>query len=452
MIIVLLALLVLSPGVAVAQGSAGAAPSPAPAPAAPAPAPAAPAPAPAAATAAPSPPPTAESLVSDTQAEDIATASYYELVAWCQELGLDEAGSRKDLQGRLAQHYKVTLPPGGGQGEADRHGAVGAGIGVLHPVGCQREIRRPPGRRRHRGPRREQGLGAGDQGGQRDLQPDPPHDLRRRECLLHDHKGKETQNYTGRSFSFDLDTSEGVFYDGSTTKEVTQADTKLTYTFEGTTISRLENNTVYMQDGSFTTSKPVDPFWQIRARDVWILAPSEWAVDNAVLMVGRVPLLYIPAFFWPGDALFFNPNPGYDNRTGMYVQTTTYLIGRKTKEDNPFSFLQVSETGETAYREELRGLFLRKIPGESPPPDKGQDLKLLLDVYSRLGGFARYERGFSAVGKLPGRPGIQPQHIPRPGHRAVFVVLLRPDHPQRVRTVLELLPALRAARAVPLWA
>ena len=385
MILVLLALLVLSPGVAVAQASAGVAPSPAPAPAAPAPAPA---PAPAAATATPSPPPTAESLVSDTQAEDIATATYYELVVWCRRLGLDDAGSRKDLQNRLAQHYKVKLPLEAVKGKrvVTVQSARESQYYTLSDVnekyvvlrgGVVIEVRDE------------------DKGSVQEIKADSVTYNQTRHTISAEgsvsytiSKGKETQNYTGTRFSFDLDTSEGVFYDGSTTKEVTQSDTKLTYTFEGATISRLENNTVYMQDGSFTTSKPVDPFWQIRAHDVWILAPSEWAVDSAVLMVGRVPLLYIPAFFWPGDALFFNPNPGYDNRTGMYVQTTTYLIGRKTKEDNPFSFLQVSETGETAYREELRGLFLRKIPGESPPPDNGQDLKLLLDVYSRLGGFA----------------------------------------------------------------
>ncbi|HTP57975.1 MAG TPA: hypothetical protein VMM82_03595, partial [Spirochaetia bacterium] len=209
-------------------------------------------------------------------------------------------------------------------------------------------------------------------------------------------KGQETQAYTGKSFSFDLDNSEGVFYDGTTTKDTTQNGTKLTYTFAGTTISRLSNNTVILKDGSLTTSQPLDPYWQIRASDVWILAPGEWAIDNAVLMVGRVPLLYIPAFFWPGDELFFHPNPGYDNRLGVYVQTTTYLIGRKTTQDNPFSFLQITDTGGPAYREELRGLFLRKIPGEAPPPNKGT-LKFLLDGYSRLGIFTGLQGDFSPL-------------------------------------------------------
>ncbi|HTP58143.1 MAG TPA: hypothetical protein VMM82_04445, partial [Spirochaetia bacterium] len=53
---------------------------------------------------------TAESLEANTLGADIASASYYELVAWCDRLGLDDSGSRKDLQTRLADHYKVKLP------------------------------------------------------------------------------------------------------------------------------------------------------------------------------------------------------------------------------------------------------------------------------------------------------------------------------------------------------
>ncbi|HUI69863.1 MAG TPA: hypothetical protein VL354_05035 [Spirochaetia bacterium] len=317
---------------------------------------------------------------------DIASASYYELVSWCRRLGLDDSGSRKDLQNRLADHYKVTLPLEAIRGKRvitvksarESQYFTLADVNEKYVVlrgGVVIEIRDE------------------NHASVEEIKADSVTYNQTRHTMTAQGdvsytitKAKETQNYTGKSFSVDLDSSEGVFYDGTTTKETTQGDTKLTYTFEGKTISRLSNNTVILKDGSFTTSQPVDPFWQIRASDVWILAPSEWAVDNAWLMVGRVPLLYIPAFFWPGDDLFFHPNPGYDNRLGVYIQTTTYLVGQKKTEDNPFSFLQLAGTEGPVYKEEWRGLFLRKIPGESPPPDNGT-LKLLLDGYSRLGVF-----------------------------------------------------------------
>ena len=110
----------------------------------------------------------------------------------------------------------------------------------------------------------------------------------------------------------------------------------------------MSNDTVILQKGSFTTSAtPDDPLYQIRMSTVWLLAPGEWAVQDAVLMIGRVPILYLPGFFWPGDEFFFNPNIGLQAREGSFVQTTTYLLGRKPAQDTPFSFLQLSSASGT---------------------------------------------------------------------------------------------------------
>ena len=67
-----------------------------------------------------------------TLAQDISTASYYELVAWCDQLGLDDSGSRKDLQARLAAHFYVTLPTRP-VARASGHRPLGAEVRVLHP-------------------------------------------------------------------------------------------------------------------------------------------------------------------------------------------------------------------------------------------------------------------------------------------------------------------------------
>ena len=49
----------------------------------------------------------APSLVETTLALDIQTADYYELIAWCRQLGLAERGARKDLQNRLYAFYGI---------------------------------------------------------------------------------------------------------------------------------------------------------------------------------------------------------------------------------------------------------------------------------------------------------------------------------------------------------
>jgi hypothetical protein len=114
-------------------------------------------------------------------------------------------------------------------------------------------------------------------------------------------------------------------------------------------------------------------------------------------MIGRVPVLYLPGFFWPGQEFVFNPNVGYRSREGSFVQTTTYLVGRKPSQQAPFSFLQLTSTGAEGYDLEQHGLFLRKVPakpGEKPTTDT---LKLMLDAYSRLGVFSGFAGDFSPV-------------------------------------------------------
>ena len=37
---------------------------------------------------------------------------------------------------------------------------------------------------------------------------------------------------------------------------------------------------------------------------------------NAVVYVGKIPVLYLPAFYYPKDELLFNPAFGYDERFG----------------------------------------------------------------------------------------------------------------------------------------
>ncbi len=133
---------------------------------------------------------------------------------------------------------------------------------------------------------------------------------------------------------------------------------------------------------------PVDPHYQIKARKIWVLAPGEWAIASAVLYIGRVPVLYLPFFFRPGDEFFFHPAIGSRDREGNFLQTTTYLIGQKTRTPSALSVLAATEEQGQQYRREIRGLFLRQPEGEQVPVTENRFLKVFLDYYSRLGGFA----------------------------------------------------------------
>jgi hypothetical protein len=334
--------------------------------------------------------PTADELEGRTLASDIASASYYELVAWCRSLGLDETGGRVELQQRLATALGVQLP---GPGPAPRRtvtvrSARESQYFTISEVD-QKYVTL-----------------TGDVVVEvRDTEGGAVHEIRASRILYNQSRGVvtadggvsytltragRTESFEGASLSFDMESSEAVFYDGRSSKSSTRNGAEVTYFFTGRTISRLDNDTVVMEDGSFSSCDlPSDPHYQIRARKVWILAPGEWAIQGAVLFVGRVPVLYLPVFFWPGDRMLFNPALGYREREGTYVQTTTYLLGRKEKEqDNPLSFLKLEETGTDNYDLELHGLFLRRVTEKAARAPDSRTLKLLLDAYSRLGVFA----------------------------------------------------------------
>jgi hypothetical protein len=353
------------------------------------------------------PAPNAQDLLADTVAKDIDTASYYELVTWCDELGLDNSGSRQELQARMAKHYGVTLPKA--------------------PVPGKRSVTVKSARESEYFTQSETGekyvLLRGDVVVEvRDLSDGTLqvikaasltfNQTRRTMSAVGDvtytlTKGSQTDTFTGKSLDFDLDSSEAVFYDGTTRRIIKRATGDMPYTFAGETITRVSNDTIILHKGAFTSSDtPSDPLYQVRAGTVWLLAPGEWAVQDAVLYVGRVPLMYLPGFFWPGDDFFFNPNVGYKTREGSFLQTTTYLIGRKAKQDSPFSFLQLSGSGDAGYATEPHGLFLRKIPGSAPPKDDGHSLKLELDAYSRLGFMAGVAGDFSPIGTFRTSIGV----------------------------------------------
>ena len=84
---------------------------------------------------------------------------------------------------------------------------------------------------------------------------------------------------------------------------------------------------------------------------------------------------------------------GYKPREGYYLQTTTYLIGRKelpknTDDDGLFSFMRTTELKE----QERDGLFLRNLDQNASAPTSS--LKIVGDLYSNLGFMAGVEGKF----------------------------------------------------------
>ena len=164
---------------------------------------------------------------------------------------------------------------------------------------------------------------------------------------------------------------------------------------------RDSSGSVAFKNAALTFCDDEDPHWKVKASRIWLLPGGEFAFLNAVVYVGKFPVLYLPAFYYPKDELLFNPAFGYDERFGYYFQTTTYLIGRKPLQDSDtssdddlaagiFNFMRPS----TLKEQKREGLVLHNLD-ENFKGDASSYLKFMADYYANLG----FSTGLSGVYK-----------------------------------------------------
>ena len=332
--------------------------------------------------------PSGQVLVRATLSERIAGAGYFELLDEVRVLGLDDRGTRAELAARLRGFYGLPTPPAaaGEPSEVVQVRQAGYAEYATSPDTGADSV----------------ALRGAVEVVVRKTDPDTVHVIRADE-VIHDRTARlltargevsyevtqedeEGQSVQAASMSFDLDSSKAVFVDATTRQRRRGESGPLTFTFNADAITRLTDGSIILDNVSFSSSPdPMRPNYEVRAQRMWLLAPGEWAMQSATLRVGRVPLFYLPYFVWPGDELVFHPALGVRDREGLFLNTTLYLIGRRKRDADPFSVLSLTDPGN--YREELRGMFLRKIRGEDPRSEEHY-LKLMLDLYSRLGVFS----------------------------------------------------------------
>ncbi len=336
-----------------------------------------------------------------TLRREIVTASFYELSSLLRELDLSTRGSRGELQNRLLDHYD--LPPvAEPETQEQRRVVIEEADQVryseveVHEGETERFVRMTGGVFIR--------LSDPDQGVVHTIIADEVVYNETTEVVTASgdieyaiEREGEREVFRGEGLSFNLESYEGLFLDGVSSRPRTIDGRELEFSFEGRTLSRSEEDVVVLENGVITSSTADPPNYYIGAEQVWVLAPGEWGLENGLLYVGRVPMLVIPFFFNPADQIVFHPSVGFSAISGPYVQTTTYLFGEKEEADSPLSILSIAE--EEAENGPLvrRGLFLRSSEGAPEPsyPDNWV-LKLKTDIYANRGVFAGVD------GSLPG--------------------------------------------------
>ena len=220
-------------------------------------------------------------------------------------------------------------------------------------------------------------------------------------------KGGSSGNDTATANSLLMNTStlEGVFDGGrivQTQSDALNLPSGSTLIVFSELFGKGNENVITFKNSSLTFCDEEIPHWHIDATRTWLLPGGEFAFFNALLYVGVVPVLYFPAFYYPKDELIFNPVFGYTKREGYFVQTTTYLWGRKPLNNaSNASKSSSSSDKESASTESLKavynfikpnslkeqvreGLILHNLD-EDYQGDTSQYVKLMADWYSNLG-------------------------------------------------------------------
>ncbi|MEL3913305.1 LPS-assembly protein LptD [Treponema pedis] len=192
------------------------------------------------------------------------------------------------------------------------------------------------------------------------------------------------ESFKGEYLLFNIKKLEGVFLDGI----LEQAETKKgkdPFRIHTEVAGKNESGAIAFKDALLTTSKDDEPLWSIRASRIWLLPGNEMAFANGFLSVGIVPVLYLPFFYYPADEMLFHPVFGYKNRQGAFIQTTTYLLGRKPlpKAEDGSSFSNFMQS-DSLKKQKLEGLFFKNLD-EPADEEGGSHLKILADKYSNLG-------------------------------------------------------------------
>jgi len=340
--------------------------------------------------------------------QDIETASYYELVAWCRLLGIDESGDRTAIVQRLENFFKVKSAVG--QKEIlktiDIKSARSSEYFTLDDVKenyvlIKGHVTVVMTDKKNNAEHTIQA--------ERILYNQTTDTLSASGNVVYKRKiGDQEESFTGETFVFDTANWEGVLYYAAGERSKKMDDQDVMFHYSGQTVTRLKDDSVLLEKGVITSSPdPAHPNYRITADRIWVYSPGEWAVQNAVLYLGNIPILYLPFYYYTSEELFFNPVFGFKLREGAFWQNTIYFIGKKKREDDALSFMQLEEAGDQDVEMRLHGLFLEPVrkqqgataaagtsPAAGTPPATGQkatvikQLKAFLDVYSRLGVFA----------------------------------------------------------------
>jgi len=325
---------------------------------------------------------------------ELKTSTLSEIAVWARILGLSEGGTRDELARRIRNHFQIPEPA---QGEKTNQKIITIESAQTTDYFSIDVINEDYARLRG-----DVNISLKDG--------DSIHKIKAHEILFNRTRNilsatgnviyekvdsSTTETFRGESITVNLDNWSSIFLDGNSTMK----DGDTSYRFSGKIITRTDQDVTILSNAKITSGESEETFWSITATRLWLLPGSDFAIANAVLKVGEIPVLYIPFFYFPTDQLIFHPVIGYRSREGGFVQTTTYILGQPKAETNQESSLSRILGSSSDSQLEREGIFLRSTGKKIVNPNE-LSLKAMVDYYVNMGLFAGVDLAVPSTGIL----------------------------------------------------
>lgn len=145
--------------------------------------------------------------------------------------------------------------------------------------------------------------------------------------------GEDSQSFDSQSFILTVEGSEGVFVSAVSRLDRTNSENESVEFYITGEILNRENGMMLLED-AYVSSDLEDAYYSLTSDSMRFLPDGDWFLTHGVLHIGRVPVFYLPFLFYPAREFFFSPSFGFNSQRGTFLNTTSYLFGRKKASSN----------------------------------------------------------------------------------------------------------------------
>ncbi len=180
--------------------------------------------------------------------------------------------------------------------------------------------------------------------------------------------------------------------DATTTTERESEDGEaVTIYTSGSTLTYTPGGSI-LYDRGIVASDVEDPYSSITASKMLMLPGADMFISNAYVSIGRVPVLYLPFFFFPGSQMLGNPSFGFTSSQGAFINTTFELLGTNPtigSSDSSSSFTSLTTTTKESQNTRPTGSYYSSSGpisnAEQWASSTSSYISLLADAYEDTG-------------------------------------------------------------------